>query len=309
MRALGLTLLALAIAAAAAWAGWTLREQRIPPPPPPGSVASPALDTLDARLSSVRAGIERLRPPLPEEERVLRPPATPRYREHLDWADSLGVPPVSSEAALTRHLAAGRLVPLVDNEYYVVQVLTHSKPFVTPRLRDALDEAGQRFQERLAARGLPPYRLTISSALRTADLQRDLGRRNRNAAAGRSSHEYGASADIVIFRYAHGPTPQDSIRLDAADPHRLRAQRLLGDALDDIGRANWDHLWGELTRVMIEMQEERKLVVLLEAEQPVFHVTARGLRKAPPPRRSAPPASAEALELEPATADSASGDR
>ena len=163
----------------------------------------------------------------------------------------------------------------MDTEYYTVRTLTHSKPFITPGLRSDLAEVGRRFQARLAEAGLPPYRFTISSALRTADLQRDLGRRNRNAATGTSSHEYGVSVDIVTFRYAYAPSAADSIAVPFADPHVDRANRLLIDIYDEAARARWDHLFGALTRTLGSMQRDERLVVLLEAEQPVFHITHR----------------------------------
>ena len=301
MRALGFVLLVAALVGLGALLGWTERGRRTPPPPPPDSAAAPSLDSLDARTLRLRAALERLPPPLPEEENALRPPRTPRYRDHLRWADSLGVGPISSEAALDRLLARGRLVPLVDTEHYVVKTLTHSKPFVTPRLLGALGEVGRRFQERLARAGLPRYRFTVTSALRTQDLQRDLGRRNRNAAAGRSSHEYGASADIVIFRYSYVPSPSDSIR--TPDAHLPRAQRLLTDAYADVGTANWDHLWGALTRVMNEMQDEGSLLVLLEAEQPVFHITTAAGQWREPTRTTDPEPPAERETPQPRESD------
>ena len=274
MRTLLVILVVVAVGAGTFWLGWQERERRVPPPPPPEAMASPALDSLDARTARLRAALERLQPPAPEAENALRPPRTPRYRVHLEWADSLGVQPLASERELGAHLAAGDLVPLADTEHYVVRTLTHSKPFVTPELRRELAETGRRFHAELERAGLPAYRFTISSALRTADLQSDLGRRNRNAASGTSSHEYGASADLVTFRYAP-PLSPDSIAVPYTDPHLDRANRLWADAQDEAARARWDHLFGALTRAVGSMQREGRLVVLLEAEQPVFHVTAR----------------------------------
>lgn len=274
MRAFGYILLVLVASGLAFALGWQQRERRVPPPPPPDVLTSPALDTLDARTTALRAALERLRPPVSEEENVLRPPRTPRYSEHLLWADSLAVPPLAGEAALSGHLARGELVPLVDTEHYVVRTLSHSKPFITPALRDDLTDVGRRFQSELESAGLPPYRYTISSALRTADLQRDLGRRNRNATSGRSSHEYGASVDIVTFRFAP-PLFPDSIRVPYSDPHVARANRLYSVAVDEAAKARWDHLYGVMARVLGAMQREERLLVLLEAEQPVFHITHR----------------------------------
>ncbi|OZC02823.1 DUF5715 family protein [Rubricoccus marinus] len=275
MRTLGFVLLLLLASGLAFALGWNQRDQRVPPPPPPEAADSPALDSLDARAARLRGALERLAPPSPEEENSLRRPRTPNYRVHLGWADSLGVQPLASEAELGRHLASGALVPLVDTEFYVVRTLEHSKPFTTPALRESLAEAGRRFQAELARSGLPPYRFSVSSALRTADLQADLGRRNRNATSGTSSHEYGASVDIVTFRYAYASSPQDSITVDVADPHLDRANRLLVDTYTEAARSRWDHLYGALARALGSMQRDERLVVLLEAEQPVFHVTHR----------------------------------
>ena len=270
-------LVALFLLAVAASLGWTVRENTLPPPAPAPTAPRPvAWDSLDARVRALRADLERTLQPTSDEEAPLRRPRTSSYRLHLVWADSLGVPPVAGERDLGVYLAAGRLVPLTDTEFYQVRVLEHSKPFVVPELAASLDEIGRRFQARLAGQGLPPYRFVVTSALRTADLQSDLRTSNRNAATGRSSHEYGASVDIVTFRFAAQPTAADTLRLPADTPELGRAQRSLTQWTDDLGRAYWDGLFGELTRVMLEMQAERRLLVLLEEEQPVFHITVRG---------------------------------
>ena len=272
MRTAVLPLVALALGLGL---GWALRGTADPPPPPPPPVvgSAPAVDSLDVQVNRLRGRFEQLRETTSDEENRLRRPRTPSYTEHLDAADSLGVDPLQSEGELARHLGAGRLVPLLDTEHYVVRVLEHSKPFVLPGLRDRLDEAGRRFQSALAQAGLPPYRFTVSSALRTADLQRDLGRTNRNAAVGRSSHEYGASADIVYSRYALWPTAADSLRVPFSDPALATAQRMAVRWADDLAGAYDDRLFGVLARVLGAMQDEGKLLVLLENEQPVFHVT------------------------------------
>ena len=271
MRTPLLVALGLALGAAA---GWAVRDATAPPPaPPPTRGSTPALDSLEASLLRLRGRLEALREPTASEEYALRRPETPSYREHLAMADSLGVPPLRGEADLAGHLRARRLVPLTDTEHYTVRILEHSKPFVLPALLDRLEELGRRFQAELAAAGLPPYRLTVSSALRTADLQEDLGQTNRNATAGRSSHEYGASVDLVYTRYSLRPSPADTLDVPFADPEAARAQRLYSRWADDLAGVYDDRLFGALTRVLREMQREGKLLVLLEDEQPVFHIT------------------------------------
>lgn len=255
--------------------GWLAHDAALPepPPPPPSAGSTPALDSLDAVVLRLRGRLEQLREPTSDEENSLRRPRTPSYREHLEMADSLGVPPLRSERDLAGHLRAGRLVPLVDNEFYLVRVLEHSKPFVLPSLHERLDEVGRRFQAALTAEGLPRYRYTVSSALRTADLQRALGQTNRNATSGTSSHEYGASADIVYSRYALAPSAVDTLDVPFSDGEVGRAQRIYSQWANDLAGTYDDRLFGVLARVLGEMQREGRLLVLLEDEQPVFHVT------------------------------------
>ncbi|GAB5534352.1 MAG: hypothetical protein Rubg2KO_06010 [Rubricoccaceae bacterium] len=272
MRVLGVLVLMAAALAGGAALGWTLKPDP-PPPPLPPSGDTPALDSLAATVTARRAALERLPQPTSDEENALRRPRTPSYSKHLEWADSLGVDPLTGEGELAGHLADGLLVPLLDTEFYTVRVLEHSKPFVLPRLRDELDRIGRAFQDELAKAGVPPYRFVVSSALRTSDLQRDLGRTNRNAASGTSSHEYGASVDIVTFRYSLQPSSSDTLDVPFADSEIGRAQRWVTQWSDDLGRAYWDPLFGVMVRVLRERQRSGDLLVLLEAEQPVFHIT------------------------------------
>ncbi|NNF57941.1 MAG: hypothetical protein HKN04_06835 [Rhodothermaceae bacterium] len=240
----------------------------------PASADLAPFDSLDATLRRTRARFERLLPPTSEEENALRRPRTPRYAAHLEAAAAFGVEPVEGEAAIRQHLASGALVPLGETEFYTVRILEHSAPFVTPALKAQLDELGRRFRDELDARGLPRYRFTISSGLRTAELQADLRQSNRNAASGASSHEYGVSVDIVNFRYAYSPRPEDYLNLDDA-PMVGRLNAVLEETYRAYGGLYWDHLFGIMTRLLREMQRDGDLFVLLEAEQPVFHITIR----------------------------------
>lgn len=271
-QVLGILVLLGAALASGAALGWALKPDPPPPPLPPLG-ETPALDSLAALVLQRRASFERLPPPLSDDENALRRPQTPSYSVHLEWADSLGVEPFAGELELADHLRAGRLVPLVDTQYYTVRVLEHSKPFVLPRVREELAQIGRAFQNELAKAGLPPYRYTVSSALRTADLQRSLSRSNRNATSGTSSHEYGASVDIVTFRYTLQPSTADTLQVPFSDNEIPRAQRWATEWSDDLGRAYWDPLFGVMARVLRERQRSRDLLVLLEAEQPVFHIT------------------------------------
>lgn len=250
-------------------AGWFLFYSE---PPATPSETQRAFDTLEEQLQNTRANFERLQPPTSAEENSLRRPETPPYRDHLEIADSLGVEPVTGEGDISRYLRSGDLVPLVENEFYTVMVLEHSAPFVTPAMKALLDEIGRRFQAGLGEHHLPVYRFTISSATRTADLQADLRVGNRNAAPGTSSHEYGMSVDVVNFRYAYNQSIADHIDMrGGALSQRINNQ--LNETHRAYGGLYWDHLFGLMTRVLGDLQREGSVLVLLEAEQPVFHIT------------------------------------
>ena len=255
--------------------GAVIRDAVPPPAPPPTAEpgSTTVLDSLDAYMLRLRGRFEQLRETTSDEENRLRRPRTPSYTEHLEMADSLGVPPVSGEFELREHVRAGRLVPIADGPYVQVRILEHSKPYVLPALLDRVEEVGRRFQEQLAEAGLPPYRLTVSSALRTADLQADLMTSNRNATSGTSSHEYGASVDLVYSRYSLRPSAADTLNVPFDDPAAPRAQRLATRWANDLAGTYDDRLFGALARVLGQMQDEGRLLVLLEDEQPVFHIT------------------------------------
>jgi hypothetical protein len=270
-------LVILGVAAGVA-AGWLLRGESPPAPSAPMTPVSAegtpsALDTLQAALTRTRARFERLPPTTNAEEEALRRPRTPPYQVHLDKGEALGVPRVTSVSQIDDLAAEGRLVPLVDTEYYVVRTLEHSSPFVTPDLRRLLERIGERFQEGLEEHGLPPYRFVISSALRTPALQEDLRQSNQNAATAASSHEYGVSVDIVNWRYAHAPDSLFALDLPAGTAHDGAYRALLDEAHAAYGYRYWDHLFGLMTRLLTDLQERGDVVVLLESEQPVFHIT------------------------------------
>ena len=159
---------------------------------------------------------------------------------------------------------------------------------MTPATARWLDAVAERFQARLAEAGLPAFRPVVSSVLRTADLQASLRQTNRNATSGRSSHESGVSVDFdhTDFR---APARVAPLGLPAADRQGERADRLARLATDDLARAHWLHLFGVMVRVLAEEQRAGRALVLLEAEQPVFHVTVGRLAPRRAARRPNPP--------------------
>ena len=220
-------------------------------------------DTLSARF-------ERVDDLKTAQEQALR---RHRNADHLSAARTMGVARPADSAEIDRLVEAGRLVPLEDTEFYYLQDFDVSVPYVTPDLAALLDEMGRRMHAVLDDKGLPPFRFNISSVLRTSENQADLRRINPNAARGISAHEFGTTLDVVYHTYDARP---DSSRLSAgSSPLDSLFALLRHDTMRGTAMLYWQELQGILGRVLIEMQEEGLVLVTLEREQPVFHITVR----------------------------------
>ncbi len=219
------------------------------------------IDTLSARLRR----IDDLKT---AQEQVLR---RARNTDHLAAARRYGVERSPTREDLNRLVESGALMRLEDNDFYWIQDLDLSVPYVTPSTAQALEEIGRRFHAALAERGLPPIRFNISSVLRTSESQQELRRINPNAARGVSAHEFGTTVDVVYHTYdlapeVLGPGLQHS-RLDSL------MDEVRGRSLRGLAMVYWQELQGLLGRILIDMQQEGILLVTLEREQPVFHLT------------------------------------
>ena len=276
---------------ALAWGGCQL-ETNAPEPPPSGPVAGedttatpPGTDEERVRTERVLSdGLSTILAHADSIESALRPVSLlttaqarvfDRYRndDHLVVARRIGVPqPVTAEARESL-LSQGRLVRLDDSEFWTVRDLDHSTPLVTPDVVALLTEIGERFQARLAALGVPPLRLEVTSVLRTAEDQAELRRVNRNATRGESTHQYGTTVDIAYSSFR--PPAEPVLRLDTAEAPWLEPYlRRMEAAATEAGAARMSReLQAELAIVLREMQSEGKVMVTMEVRQPVFHIT------------------------------------
>lgn len=234
------------------------------------------LSTLEANLQRQEAAVERLTAAFEEIDDLKTAQETQlrRFRnaDHLAHARSRGFR-VSEEEEADRLSEEGRLVELSDNRYYYLQEFDYSVPYVTPDAARLLEMIGERLHEQLAERGLPAYRFNISSVLRTAENQQALRQINPNATYGVSTHEFGTTVDIVFHIYDYFPRPEDVL---AATDHQsldrhLEAMRIR--QYDALGMRYWRMLRGMLGRILIDLQSEGKVMVTLERQQPVFHIT------------------------------------
>lgn len=253
------------------------------PPPAPAPEAARAADT---RIeTALTVGIERAAQLADSVDRLLQPvplltpaqeSAMRRYgnAQQLARARQLGVRPTDS-AHVARLLADGTLVQIPDSTpLWAVRRLEHSQPYVTPATLALLERIAERFQQRLAERGLPAYRVEVTSVLRTPEAQADLRRTNVNAAAGASTHEYATTLDVAYSSFA---APHD-IAIPALDaelewlaPHLRRVSAAL---LEAAAARKSRELQMILGTVLLELQNAGEVMVTLERQQPVYHFTA-----------------------------------
>ena len=169
----------------------------------------------------------------------------------LQVAQSVGVPPVADRNA-AEHLKT-KLVKLEDTDTYVVDSLTHSIPYLIPSAKELLDQIGQNFQDSLSAKGLNPYKLVVTSVLRTEADVRKLRRHNGNASEN-STHRYGTTFDLSYWRYEKIPEFRGRPYEDVP-PEYLRAT--LSQVLRDIHK------------------QPGTCYIKYERKQSCFHITVR----------------------------------
>lgn len=199
-----------------------------------------------------------------------------RYRnaDHLARARQVGVGRVSGIDEIERLVSEDRLVRLEDTtEYYYLQEFDYSVPYVTPDAARLLRMIGERLHEELRRADLPLYRFNISSVLRTAENQRALRRVNPNATFGVSAHEFGTTLDIVVHVYDYVPRPSDALAATQYPDLNERLESVRVRQYGALGMRYWRQLKGILGRILVDLQDEGLVMVTLERQQPVFHIT------------------------------------
>lgn len=168
----------------------------------------------------------------------------------LAVAQAIGVPPVEDRDAAEQ--MKNRLVEIKDNDLYSVDELTHSIPFLIPSAAELLDRIGRNFQDSLAAKGLNPNKLVVTSVLRTEEDVRKLRKGNINASEN-STHRYGTTFDLSYWHYVKVPELRERPYADVP-PEYLRAT---------------------LSQVLKDLHDEGACYVKYEKKQTCFHITVR----------------------------------
>jgi hypothetical protein len=168
---------------------------------------------------------------------------------HLLHAQTNGLKPFATDSIFNKQVdslvSKSVLVKVTDNRFYQLKTLTFSQPYLIPEAVDMLNEIGYRFQERLKEKKYDNYQFRITSIFRTEEAQAKLSHRNGNA-TDHSAHIYGTSLDISYKNFFN--TKKDTIE--------SKMEPILA-----------------LTKVLIDMRKECKLLVVRERHQSCFHIT------------------------------------
>jgi len=173
---------------------------------------------------------------------------------HLKYAKANGIKGFKSTKEFNENIKEyiddDDLVKIETCDYYVVDKLTHSHPYLTPDAAKLLEDIGKRFHEKLEEHDLKKRYYQVTSLLRTGESQRRLSRSNVNASEN-TSHLYGTTVDITYARVFSKPKLDEDYEIEDGP-----AIRLLSEAIG-------------------ELRKEKRCVVVTERKERCFHITVR----------------------------------
>src|SRR6266404_1933541 len=109
--------------------------------------------------------------------------------------DEAGLPRIENDDQLEQLIESEELVPLERSSYLNISTMRSGRPYARPVVRDFLDDLGRAYYEQFH------QPVTVTSAVRTAEQQHKLRRRNKNAAPEEgetaSSHLSGLTVDLA----------------------------------------------------------------------------------------------------------------
>lgn len=164
------------------------------------------------------------------------------YRQYA-YAEKLGIDPIVDIGGA--YFTKRPLVRIESNEYYAVDKLTHSVPYLVPEAAALLRHIGIAFIDSLGSRGADGYRIKVTSLLRTRQSVKKLRRVNRNATDS-STHQFGTTFDISWANFV---------------------------CSDSTRTINGEDLKNLLAEVLEDARKEGRCLVKYERKTCCFHIT------------------------------------
>ena len=163
---------------------------------------------------------------------------------HLLSAKKIGIDPLKITDDLFDDLEK-----IETCEYYELQKLTHSSPYLVAEVSELLEDIGRNFKDSLRALNAPEYKVLVTSVFRTDKDVKRLRKRNSNASKN-SAHCFATTFDISWARY---------VKVDDSDTLTLRP----------------DQLKKVLAMVLRDLKRKDRCYVKHEKRQGCFHITSR----------------------------------
>ena len=167
-------------------------------------------------------------------------------QEQAARAIGLSTPPQNRQQAAKMR---SQLTKIKTNDYYIVDSLTHSIPYLVPVAAAELESIGREFADILQRNGLPHYRFYVTSVLRTKDDIKHLQKSGNVNATTNSCHNYGTTFDLAYFRFNKVTRTREYM-------HQDNLKLVLG-------------------QVLLNHQRAGKIYVKYEYKQACFHITVR----------------------------------
>lgn len=162
------------------------------------------------------------------------------------YAEKIGIDPILD--IRNTYYTKRPIVKIVSNEYYHVDELTHSFPYLVPEAAKLLHDIGKNFIDSLAKRGADGYKIKVTSLLRTPATVKRLRRVNVNASDS-STHQFATTFDLSYNHFW---------------------------CLDSTRTINGNDLKGLLGEVLLDLRKQERCMVKYEYKTACFHITATG---------------------------------
>lgn len=161
----------------------------------------------------------------------------------LEAARNLGIDPVNDLSSA--YFMKRPIVKVESNNYYHIDSLRHSIPYLVPEAANLLEDIGKNFNDSLEKRGGDSYTIKVTSLLRTPESVGRLRRINVNATDS-STHQYATTFDISYTNFY---------------------------CLDEQRQINQGDLKNLLAEVLLDLRQKGRCHVKYEYKTGCFHVT------------------------------------
>ncbi len=187
------------------------------------------------------------------------------YTKHAEFAKKSGYQSQTRKQAES-FIKNGDYIEIIPQKYYFYGVSKENR-YLTKEAIAALDLISERFESKISKKNIKgSVSFAVSSALRVSDYQTELKKTNVNA-INESTHSYGVSFDIFFDDYYALP---DFSFIELSDDEASSIRRRCGYLIGDSLRRQFKTI---LSETLVELQREKKIMIIYEGNQRCFHVT------------------------------------